>query len=146
MVAKPRSGGSDNNPNNDIIKKMIMDELLKKMKVKAKPMKGGAACVDYIATQKKKKLEPDQRKMLIKMLNDFIRETKKSQKGGGIIQDLFTGRAAKKFWGDFGRGFKKGFLKTAAVAAPILDVLSIVQPELIPVSLGVHALNKGIGN
>ena len=124
------------------VNQLIMAELLKKMKVKAKPMKGGACCVDYIAKEKKKKLDPAQRKELIKMLNTFMRESKKNQVGGNIIQDLFTGKKAKKFWGDFGRGFKKGFTGVSKIAAPLLDVATIFIPELAPVSVGVNAVNK----
>ncbi len=124
------------------VNQLIMAELLKKMKVKAKPMKGGACCVDYIAKEKKKKLDPAQRKELIKMLNTFMRESKKNQVGGNIIQDLFTGKSARKFWGDFKKGFVKGFTGVSRVAAPILDIVSIVQPELAPLAVGVNAMNK----
>lgn len=129
-------------PKDDLIKKMVLNELFKKMKVKgdASKMRGGAMAVDYVVQQKKKELKPEQRKMLIKMINDFIRETKKQQKGGGVISDLFTGPAARRFWGSV----KKGFTSVSKIAEPILDVLSIVQPELAPLSLGVSAMNKVI--
>jgi len=132
------------------VNQLIMAELLKKMKVKAKPMRGGACCVDYIAKEKKKKLDPAQRKQLINMLNKFMRENKR-QVGSGKIGDwlkkTFTpSPATKKFFKDFGRGFKTGFLKTAQIAAPILDVVSIFQPEIAPLAIGLNAVNKGIGN
>ncbi len=132
------------------VNQLIMAELLKKMKVKAKPMKGGACCVDYIAKEKKKKLDPAQRKQLIKMLNKFLRDNKR-QVGSGKVGDWFKktftpSPATKKFFKDFGRGFKTGLLKTAQIAAPILDVVSIVQPELAPLAIGLNVLNKGIGN
>jgi hypothetical protein len=124
------------------VNQLIMAELLKKMKVKAKPMKGGACCVDYIAKEKKKKLDPAQRKELIKMLNGFMRESKKNQVGGGILQDWFTGKKAKHFWKSFGDGFVRGFTGTAKIAAPILDIASVAFPALAPVAGGVHVFNK----
>ena len=128
----------------DPVKKMIIDELFRKMKVKCDGynMKGGASAVDYIARQKKKTLTVDQRKALVKMLNTFIRDTKKQQKGGGFIQDLFTGPKARRFWRDFKTGFVKGFTGVSKIAEPVLSALSIVQPELAPVAMGVSAINK----
>jgi len=132
------------------VNQLIMNELLKKMKVKQKPMRGGACCVDYIAKEKKKKLDPAQRKELIKMLNGFIRENKR-QVGGGKVGDWFKktftpSPATKRFFKSFAKGLKTGFLKTAQIAAPILDVVSIVQPELAPLAIGLNVLNKGVGN
>ena len=121
------------------VNQLIMAELLKKMKVKAKPMKGGACCVDYIAKEKKKKLDPAQRKELIKMLNTFMRESKKNQVGGNIIQDLFTGKKAKKFWHGFKRGFTSVFKPGAQVLAPIATALG--QPEIgIPLGIVANAM------
>ena len=129
------------------VNQLIMAELLKKMKVKAKPMKGGACCVDYIAKEKKKKLDPAQRKELIKMLNTFMRESKKNQVGSGKVGDWFKktftpSPATKKFFKDFARGFKTGFTGVSKIAAPLLDVATIFIPELAPVSVGVNAMNK----
>ena len=127
----------------------VMIQLMKELKIKGTPpanMRGGCKMCDYLASQKGKKLNPDDRKKLAKALNDFMRMAKKNQVGGGIIEDLFTGKSARKFWGDVGRGFKKGFTGVSRVAAPILDVVSIFQPELAPVAMGVNLLNKGIGN
>ena len=132
------------------VNQLIMAELLRKMKVKAKPMKGGACCVDYIAKEKKKKLDPAQRKQLIKMLNGFIRDNKR-QVGSGKVGDWFKktftpSPATKKFFRDFGHGFVQGITGVSKIAAPILDVVSIFQPELAPVAMGVNLFNKGIGN
>ena len=132
------------------VNQLIMTELLKKMKVKNKPMRGGACCVDYIAKEKKKKLDPAQRKELIKMLNGFMRENKR-QVGSGKIGDWFKktftpSPATKKFFKDFGHGFVRGFTGVSKIAAPILDAVSIVQPELMPIAMGVNLFNKGVGN
>jgi hypothetical protein len=129
------------------IQQLIMKELLKKMKVKAKPMKGGACCVDYISKEKKKKLQPEQRKELIKMLNKFIRESKKEQVGSGKIGDWFKktftpSPATKKFFKDFGHGFVRGFTGVSRIAEPILDAVTLFQPELAPLTAGVHLFNK----
>lgn len=128
------------------IKQLIMSELLKKMKVKVKPMKGGACCVDYIAKEKKKTLDPLQRKELVKMLNTFMRENKK-QVGSGKVGDWFKktftpSPATKKFFRDFGRGFVKGFTGVSRIAAPILDVASVAFPELAPIAASVGVFNK----
>ena len=132
------------------VNQLIMTELLKKMKVKNKPMRGGACCVDYIAKEKKKKLDPAQRKELIKMLNGFMRENKR-QVGSGKIGDWFKktftpSPATKKFFKDFGHGFVRGFTGVSKIAGPILDAVSIVQPELMPIAMGVNLFNKGVGN
>ena len=129
------------------VNQLIMAELLKKMKVKAKPMKGGGAtCVDYICSEKKKKLDPAQRKELIKMLNKFMRDNKR-QVGSGKVGDWFKktftpSPATKKFFKDFARGFKTGFTGVSKIAAPLLDVATIFIPELAPVTVGVNAMNK----
>lgn len=131
------------------VNQRIVAQLMKELKIKGTPpqnMRGGCKMCDYLASQKGKTLHPEVRKQLAKALNDFMRMAKKNQRGGGILQDWFTGKKARKFWSDFGRGFKMGFTGTAKLAAPILDVVSIFQPELAPVAMGVHALNKGFGN
>lgn len=127
----------------------VMLQLMKELKIKGTPpanMKGGCKMCDYLASQKGKTLHPEVRKQLAKALNDFMRMSKKNQRGGGILEDWFTGKKAKHFWKNFGHGFVKGFTGVSKIAAPILDVVSIFQPELMPVALGVHALNKGVGN
>ncbi len=123
----------------------VMIQLMKELKIKGTPpanMRGGCKMCDYLASQKGKKLNPDVRKQLAKALNDFMKMAKKNQVGGGILQDWFTGRKAKKFWSDVGTGFVKGFTGVSRVAAPILDVATIFMPELAPVTIGVNAINQ----
>ena len=123
----------------------VMIQLMKELKIKGTPpanMRGGCKMCDYLASQKGKKLNPDDRKKLAKALNDFMRLAKKNQVGGGIIQDWFSGKKAKKFWSDVGHGFVKGFTGVSRVASPILDVATIFMPELAPVTIGVNALNQ----
>ena len=129
------------------VKEMILAALLKKMKVKPKSMKGGASCVDYIACQKKKTLEPSHRKQLISLLNKFVRVNTKSQVGSGSVADWFTktftpSPATKRFFKSFGDGFVKGFTGSAKVLGPILDAISIIQPELAPIAAGVGVVNR----
>lgn len=50
------------------------------------------------------------------------RKLKKGSSGSGLIQDLFTGRKAKKFWGDVSRGFKMVMKPASKVLAPILTI------------------------
>jgi hypothetical protein len=126
--------------------------LLKELNLKGTPpanMKGGCMVCDWITKQHGGTMDPDARRQLANVLNRVTREARRrqsgsGQNGGNIIKDLFTGKKAKKFWGDFGKGFVKGFTGTAKIAAPLLDVASIFQPELAPVAVGVHALNKAL--
>jgi hypothetical protein len=136
------------NPSLSVPQKVML-QLMKELKIKGTPpanMRGGCKMCDYLAKQQGKTLHPDVRKQLAKALNDFMRMAKKNQRGGGIIQDWFTGKKARRFWSDFGSGFVKGFTGVSKIAAPILDVATIFAPELAPLSIGVNALNKGIGN
>ena len=128
-------------PKDNLVKKMVIEELFKRMKVKgdATKMKGGASAVDYVAKQKNKKLTPEQRKELIKMLNDFIRSTKKHQKGGGIIEDLFTGKSARKWWS----GFKKGW---DIVWKPAMKVVEPLASTFVPeIGVPLTIANKTFG-
>ena len=127
------------------VNQRIMEQLMKELKIKGTPppnMKGGCKMCDYLAKQKGKTLHPEVRKQLAKALNDFVRMSKKNQRGGGILQDLFTGKKARHFWKNFGDGFVKGFTGVSKIAAPILDVATIFMPELAPVSIGVNAINQ----
>jgi hypothetical protein len=82
-------------------------------------------------------------KNLGKLFMHLIKQRiKKGSSGSGLIQDLFSGPKAQKFWGSFATGFKKGFTGVAKLAEPILGIASTVMPELLPVSLGVSALNR----
>ena len=122
----------------------VMIQLMKELKIKGTPpanMRGGCKMCDYLASQKGKTLHPEVRKQLAKTLNDFMRMAKKNQRGGGIIEDLFSGKKARRFWSDFGSGFVRGFTGVSKIAAPILDVATVFMPELAPVSIGVNALN-----
>ena len=122
---------------------IIIDAILKKMKVATRPTRySGGACVDCVANHKKLTMHPQQRKMLVKMLNTFIKDSKAHQSGGNIIQDLFTGKKARSFWNNFKTGFVKGFTGVSKIAAPILDVVSIFQPELAPIAAGVGVVNR----
>ena len=132
------------NPSLSVPQRVIL-QLMKELKIKGKPpanMRGGCKMCDYLASKQGKKLHPDVRKQLAKALNDFMRMAKKNQVGGGIIQDLFTGKKARRFWSDVGTGFVKGFTGVSKIAAPILDVATIFMPELAPVSIGVNAINQ----
>lgn len=117
----------------------LMKELKMKPDKKMPVMKGGANIVDYISKQKKKKLEKQHRDLLVKELNKFIRNAKKQQTGGGIIQDWFSGKKAKKFWSNVAKGFKMVWKPGMKVLEPIANILA---PEVgIPLSIA----NKTLG-
>ena len=127
------------------IQQKIIARLLKELKLKGNTpnMRGGCKICDYVSGIYGKKLHPMVRKQLASELNKFIRLSKK-QRGGGVIQDWFTGKKAKKFWGDVGHGFVKGFTGVSKIAQPILDVVTLFQPELAPLTAGVHLFNKAV--
>tara|TARA_R110000765_G_scaffold319331_1_gene411450 strand:+ start:40 stop:1506 length:1467 start_codon:yes stop_codon:yes gene_type:complete len=61
---------------------------------------------------------------------------------GGGDEELGELMDGGSFWGDFGKGFKKGFFGTAkALTAPI----SILAPELMPVMAATDALGSMVG-
>jgi len=55
-------------------------------------------------------------------------------------------RKGSGFWQDFSKGFKQGFKETAKIAAPVLGVASIVQPELAPLAAATGLASKAMGN
>ena len=55
-------------------------------------------------------------------------------------------RKGAGFWQDFGKGFKQGFKETAKIAAPVLGVASIFQPELAPLAAATGVASKAMGN
>ncbi len=126
------------------IQQKIIARLLKELKLKGDTpnIRGGCKICDYVSGIYGKKLHPMVRKQLASELNKFIRLSKKNQRGSGILQDLFTGKKARKFWGDVGHGFVKGFTGVSRVAEPILDVVTLFQPELAPLTAGVHLFNS----
>jgi len=70
------------------------------------------------------------------------RKVKKGSSGSGLIQDLFTGKKAQKFWKGFKKGFVQGFTGTAKIAEPLLNAASIAIPALTPVAMGVSTFNS----
>ena len=113
--------------NADVVRK-VAEHLVRLFKIKSKTipsMRGGANMVDFISKSKKINLNKDHRKVLIKELNKYIRDIKKTQMGGGVIEDLFTGKKARSFW----TGFKKGFVSVvkpaAKIGGPILSALGM---------------------
>jgi len=113
--------------NADVVRK-VAEHLIKLFKIKSKTlpaMRGGANMVDFISKSKKINLDPQHRKVLIKELNKYIRDIKKTQMGGGIIDSLFTGKKAKSWWKSFARGFKSIVLPAAKIAGPVLGALGM---------------------
>lgn len=113
--------------NADVVRK-VAEHLIKLFKIKRKTMpamRGGASMVDYVATSKKINLDPQHRKVLIKELNKYIRDIKKTQMGGGIIDSLFTGKKARSFWTNFRRGFTSIVRPVAKIAGPVLGALGM---------------------
>jgi hypothetical protein len=113
--------------NEDIVRK-VAEHLVRLFKIKSKTipsMRGGANMVDFISKSKKINLNKDHRKVLIKELNKYIRDIKKTQMGGGVIDSLFTGKKAKSWWKSFARGFTSVIKPAAKIAGPILGALGM---------------------
>lgn len=113
--------------NADVVRK-VAEHLIKLFKIKSKTipsMRGGANMVDFISKSKKINLDPQHRKVLIKELNKYIRDIKKTQMGGGIIDSLFTGKKASKWWTNFRRGFSSVVRPVAKIAGPVLGALGM---------------------
>jgi len=123
------------------IQQKIIARLLKELKLKGNTpnMRGGCKICDYVSGIYGKKLHPMVRKQLASELNKFIRESKKQQVGSGVIEDLFTGRKAKKFWHGVSRGFKMVWKPGMKIIEPIATLLA---PE-IGIPLGIA--NKALG-
>ena len=67
------------------------------------------------------------------------RRVQKGTSGSGLIQDLFSGPKAQKFWKNVSRGFKSVFKPGAKVLAPIATALGV--PEVgIPLGILGEAL------
>ena len=129
------------NPTLSVPQRVIL-QLMKELKIKGTPpanMRGGCKMCDYLAKQQGKTLHPEVRKQLAKALNDFMRIAKKNQVGGGIIEDLFTGRKAKHFW----KGFRKGWDMVWKPGMKIIEPLaSVFAPEVgVPLTIA----NKAFG-
>lgn len=58
------------------------------------------------------------------------------------LKDALKVEGSGKFWHSFSKGFKDGFLKTLAIATPIV---SVAQPEMAPALIGLNALVNGSG-
>ena len=129
------------NPSLSVPQKVML-QLMKELKIKGTPpanMRGGCKMCDYLAKQQGKTLHPEVRKQLAKALNDFMRIAKKNQVGGGIIEDLFTGKSARHFW----KGFRKGWDSVWKPGMKIIEPLaSVFVPEIgVPLTIA----NKAFG-
>ena len=132
----------------------LAKQLSKRLKLKQKGelpnMRGGCNVCSYLEKQRGGALNSKSKKELTKMINTFVRELRVDQKahqsGGGKIsqwfKSTFAGPKARKFYSDFGRGFKIGFLGASKVAEPILGIASMAVPGLLPVSAGVSIFNQ----
>lgn len=124
--------------NADVVRK-VAEHLIKLFKIKRKTMpamRGGANMVDFISKSKKINLDPQHRKVLIKELNKYIRDIKKTQMGGGVIDSLFTGKKASSFWKNFKKGFVSVIKPAAKIAGPILGALGMPVSGVISEAVG----------
>ena len=123
------------------IQQKIIARLLKELKLKGDTpnIRGGCKICDYVSGIYGKKLHPEIRKQLASELNKFIRESKKQQVGSGVIENLFTGKKARRFWS----GFKKGFTSVWKPGMRIIEPLATLFAPEIGIPLGIA--NKALG-
>lgn len=153
MPAKKQSGP---NVYDEVFKRLIKEHKIK-TKGEQLPLKirGGAKMIEFIEAKKGKKLDPKVRRELTRMLNTELRALRgqynnSKQIGGSRFTDFFT-KDIPNWWNSkpvksFRSGFVRGFTGTAKALAPVLDVATTAAPFLAPVTAGVHAFNKAVGN